>query len=148
VCSSDLANGNLNNLTSLKIEYSDNISDAGVRAIANGKLTSLTSLNISNCRNITDAGFRAITNGKLTTLSNASAIAVTIPLNSSVAYPVGAQINMAQLGAGQVTVSGAGGVTLVSTGATAATPKTRAQYSTLTCVQTSTDNWIVMGDIS
>jgi len=87
-------------------------------------------------------------NGKLTTLSNASAIAVTIPLNSSVAYPVGAQINMAQLGAGQVTVSGAGGVTLVSTGATAATPKTRAQYSTLTCVQTSTNNWIVMGDIS
>ena len=87
-------------------------------------------------------------NGKLTTLSNASAIAVTIPLNSSVAYPVGAQINMAQLGAGQVTVSGAGGVTLVSTGATAATPTTRAQYSTLTCVQTSTDNWIVMGDIS
>jgi hypothetical protein len=87
-------------------------------------------------------------NGKLTTLSNAAAIAVTIPLNSSVAYPVGAQINMAQLGAGQVTVSGAGGVTIVSTGATAATPKTRAQYSTLTCVQTSTDNWIVMGDIS
>jgi hypothetical protein len=87
-------------------------------------------------------------NGKLTTLSNASAIAVTIPLNSSVAYPVGAQINMAQLGAGQVTVSGAGGVTIVSTGATAATPKTRAQYSTLTCVQTSTDNWLVMGDIS
>ena len=87
-------------------------------------------------------------NGKLTTLSNASAIAVTIPLNSSVAYPIGAQINMAQLGAGQVTVSGAGGVTLVSTGATAATPTTRAQYSTLTCVQTSTDNWIVMGDIS
>jgi hypothetical protein len=87
-------------------------------------------------------------NGKLVTLSNAAAIAVTIPLNSSVAYPVGAQINMAQLGAGQVTVSGASGVTIVSTGATAATPKTRAQYSTLTCVQTSADNWLVMGDIS
>lgn len=87
-------------------------------------------------------------NGKLVTLSNAAAIAVTIPLNASVAYPVGAQINMVQLGAGQVTVSGAGGVTVVSTGATAATPKTRAQYSTLTAVQTSTDNWLVMGDIS
>lgn len=87
-------------------------------------------------------------NGKLVTLSNASAIAVTIPLNSSVAYPVGAQINMVQLGAGQVTVAGAGGVTVVSTGATAASPKTRAQYSTLTAVQTSTDNWLVMGDIS
>lgn len=87
-------------------------------------------------------------NGKLVTLSNASAIAVTIPLNSSVAYAVGAQINMAQLGAGQVTVSGAGGVTIVSTGGTASAPKTRAQYSTLTCVQTATDTWLVMGDIS
>lgn len=87
-------------------------------------------------------------NGRLVTLNNASAIAVTIPLNASVNFPIGAQINMAQLGAGQVTVSGAGGVTVVSTGATAATPKLRAQYSTLTAVQTSTDNWLVMGDIS
>ena len=87
-------------------------------------------------------------NGKLTTLTNAAAIAVTIPPNSSVAYPVGAQINMAQLGAGQVTVSGGVGVTVVSTGATAASPKARVQYSTLTAVQTSTDNWLIMGDIS
>ena len=87
-------------------------------------------------------------NGKLVTLSNAAAIAVTIPPNSSVTYPVGAQINMAQLGAGQVTVSGGSGVTIVSTGATASAPKARAQYSTLTAVQTSTDNWLVMGDIS
>lgn len=87
-------------------------------------------------------------NGKLVTLSNAGAIAVTIPPNSSVAYPVGAQINMAQLGAGQVTVSGGSGVTVVSTGATAASPKARAQYSTLTAVQTSADNWLIMGDIS
>ena len=87
-------------------------------------------------------------NGKLVTLANAAAIAVTIPLNSSVAYPVGAQITMAQTGAGQVTVSGAGGVTVTSTGATAATPKTRAQYSTLTAIQTSTDNWLVVGDIA
>ena len=87
-------------------------------------------------------------NGKLITLSNASAIAVTIPLNSSVAYPVGAQLNFAQTGAGQVTISGTGGVTVVSTGATASAPKARVQYSTLTAVQTSSDNWLVMGDIS
>ncbi len=87
-------------------------------------------------------------NGKLVTLTNAAAIAVTIPPNSSVVYPVGAQINMAQLGAGQVTVSGGSGVTIVSTGATASAPKARAQYSTLTAVQTSTDNWLIMGDIS
>jgi hypothetical protein len=87
-------------------------------------------------------------NGKLITQTNAGAIATTIPLNSSVAYPVGAQLNIAQLGAGQITVSGASGVTIVSTGATAATPKTRVQYSTLTAIQTSTDNWLVVGDIA
>jgi hypothetical protein len=87
-------------------------------------------------------------NGKLITLTNAASIAVTIPLNSSVAYPVGAQLNMAQMGAGQVTVSGAGGITIVSKSATDSAPNARAQYSTLTAVQTSTDNWLVMGDIS
>ena len=87
-------------------------------------------------------------NGKLITQSNASTIATTIPLNSSVTYPVGAQLNFVQLGAGQVTIAGAGGVTVVSTGATAATPKLRAQYSTATAIQTSFDNWLVVGDIS
>lgn len=87
-------------------------------------------------------------NGKLVTLSNASAITLTIPPNSSVAYSVGAQLNLAQLGAGQVTFAQGSGVTIVSTGATANAPKLRAQYSTATAVQTSTDNWLVMGDIS
>lgn len=87
-------------------------------------------------------------NGKLVTLSNASGITLTIPPNSSVAYPVGAQLNLAQLGAGQVTFAGGSGVTIVSTGATASAPKLRTQYSTATAVQTSADNWLVMGDIS
>jgi len=87
-------------------------------------------------------------NNKLITQTNASPITTTIPLNSSVAYPVGAQINITQLGAGQITIVGAGGVTVVSTGATAATPKTRAQYSIATAIQTATDNWLVVGDIA
>jgi hypothetical protein len=87
-------------------------------------------------------------NGKLVTQTNASAITTTIPPASSVAYPVGAQINLAQLGAGQVTIQGGSGVTVVSTGATAATPKLRTQYSTATAICTSADNWLVVGDIS
>jgi hypothetical protein len=87
-------------------------------------------------------------NNTLVTLTNGSSIALTIPLNSSVAYPVGAQLNLAQLGVGVVTIAGAGGVTIVSTGATAATPTLRARYSTATAIQTSTDNWLVMGDIA
>jgi hypothetical protein len=85
---------------------------------------------------------------KLVTLSNAAAIAVTIPLNSSVAFPTGTQLNIIQIDAGQVTVSGAGGVTVVSTGATAATPTCRAQYSAMTLVKRDTDSWYAIGDIS
>ena len=86
-------------------------------------------------------------NGKLVTLANASSIGVTIPLNSSVALPVGAVIMMSAYGAGAVTISGAGGVTVVSGGATAASPVIRAQYSSVGCIQTSANNWLVVGDL-
>jgi hypothetical protein len=86
-------------------------------------------------------------NGKLVTLANGSAIAVTIPLNSSVALPVGAVIIMAAYGAGAVTISGAGGVTVVSNGATAATPVIRTTYSSVAAIQTSANNWLVVGDL-
>jgi hypothetical protein len=86
-------------------------------------------------------------NGKLVTLANASSIAVTIPLNSSIALPVGAVIMMAAYGSGAVTISGAGGVTVVSGGATAASPVIRAQYSSVGCIQTSANNWLVVGDL-
>jgi hypothetical protein len=54
--------------------------------------------------------------GDLVTLDNAAAITFTIPPNSSVAFGIGTQINIMQLGAGQVTVSPGSGVTLRSAG--------------------------------
>jgi hypothetical protein len=87
-------------------------------------------------------------NGKLVTLSNSSPVAVTIPLNASVAYPVGAQLNFAWVGVGAVTIQGAVGVTINSTGATPAVPALRVRYSSATAIQTATDTWLVVGDIS
>lgn len=81
---------------------------------------------------------------KLVTLSNASAITVTIPPNSSVAYPVGTKIDLAQTGAGQVTVAAGSGVTVNST----PTLKLRAQYSAATCIKTATDTWLLVGDLA
>lgn len=85
---------------------------------------------------------------KLVTASNAAAQAYTIPTNASVAFPTGSMINLIQIGAGQVTVSGSGGVTLTSVGATSATPKTRAQYSAMTLIKVATDTWYAIGDIA
>ena len=86
-------------------------------------------------------------NGKLVTLANANPIALTIPLNSSVALPVGATIMLCQYGAGAVTVQGAGGVTVVSNGTISSAPVSRTQYSPIGCIQTSANNWLVVGDI-
>lgn len=85
---------------------------------------------------------------KLVTASNASAQTYTIPLNSSVAFPVGSAINIIAIGTGQVTIQGASGVTVASTGATSTAPKLRVQYSAATLIKVGTDSWYVVGDIA
>jgi len=82
--------------------------------------------------------------GKLVTLSNASAITLTIPPNSSVAYPVGTKLDFIQIGAGQVTVAGGTGVTVNST----PTLKFRAQHSGASCIKIATDTWQLVGDLA
>jgi hypothetical protein len=117
-------------------------------AILNGSASPVGSVAI-NAQTGTTYTFAASDSfNTLVTLTNASAIAVTIPTNATTAFPVGTVLNFSQNGAGQVTVSGASGVTLTSVGATAATPKTRAQYSAGSAIQTSANNWLVVGDIA
>jgi hypothetical protein len=89
-------------------------------------------------------------NGQVVTMNNASANTLSIPTNASVAYPVGTQINVLQIGAGQTTIQAvtSGTTSILSTGATAAAPKLRARYSMATCIKAATDTWYVIGDIS
>lgn len=83
--------------------------------------------------------------GKLITADNGSAITLTIPPNSSVAFGIGTQINIMQLGAGQVTVTAGAGVTLRSAGSKL---KTSAQYAVVTCAKIATDTWVVVGNLA
>jgi hypothetical protein len=89
-------------------------------------------------------------NGQVVTMNNASANTLSIPTNASVAYPIGTQINVLQIGAGQTTIQAvtSGTTTILSTGAAAAAPKLRARYSMATCIKAATDTWYVVGDIS
>lgn len=83
----------------------------------------------------------------LITRSNASASTLTIPTNASVAFPVGTCITVLNKGAGAVTISGAGGVTVLSAGATAASPVLN-QHKSCALIQTSANNWYVVGGIA
>ena len=64
------------------------------------------------------------------------------------AYPVGAQLNFVQYGAGKVTFAEGAGVTISSTGATATAPELRAQYSSATAICVAQDDWLIAGDIA
>jgi hypothetical protein len=77
---------------------------------------------------------------KLVTLNNAAAITVTIPNG---VFTTGQQINLQQLGAGQVTVQGDGTTTFTGTGT-----KLRAQYSAATLVCTGTNTFTLIGDLA
>jgi len=81
---------------------------------------------------------------KVVTLSNAAAITLTVPANASVAFPTGTQIVLIQTGAGQVTVSPAGGVTV---SAYDSATKLSGQYAAATLLKTGTDAWIMIGNI-
>ena len=127
----------------------------GSQTLTNKTLTSPEindpKLNLTlNAQTGTTYTFVLADNGKLVTASNASAQTYSIPTNASVAFPVGAQINIIQIGAGQVTINAvtSGTTTVASTGATAAAPKLRVQYSSATLIKAATDLWYVVGDIS
>lgn len=83
--------------------------------------------------------------GKLVTASHATnAISITVPAESSVAFQVGTHIDVARLGAGNVNVTGATGVTVNGTPGL----KLRAQYSSATLIEVASNSWLVVGDLS
>ena len=82
---------------------------------------------------------------QLVTLNNASPITLTVPPS---VFSAGDVINIAQIGAGQVTLAQGAGVTINSTGATATAPKLRARYSAASVICTASNTFLVVGDIA
>jgi hypothetical protein len=84
--------------------------------------------------------------GTFITFNVAGAHNLTVPLNSSVAFPIGSWIDFQQIGAGQTTVVATGGVTITSTPSTAL--KLSSQYSAARLFKRAADIWSLIGDIS
>lgn len=82
---------------------------------------------------------------KLVTTSNASAVTVTIPPSI---FTTGQQVNVQSIGVGLTTFAAGSGVTITSTGASAAAPILRARYSAATVICTGSDTFTVIGDIA
>ena len=80
--------------------------------------------------------------GKLVTLTADTALTVTIPANSAAAFPIGTEIELAQLGAGTVTVAAAEGVTVHSLDGSV---KLAGQYAAVCLKKIAADTWLLGG---
>ena len=83
--------------------------------------------------------------GTIIEMNVGTANTVTVPLNSSVAFPVGTVISIFQVGAGQTSVAAAGGVTIDSPSSKL---KLTGQFSSAALRKRGTDEWVLAGDIS
>lgn len=82
--------------------------------------------------------------------NSSTAGTINVPTNASVPFAIGTQITIINVGTGLITASATtpATTTILSTGATAASPKCRAQYAAMTLLKTATDTWYAMGDIA
>lgn len=78
---------------------------------------------------------------KLVTLNNASAVTVTVPNG---VFTTGQQVNLQQIGVGQVTIASDGTTTITSTPGL----KLNARYSAATLICTGTNTFTLVGSLS
>ena len=83
--------------------------------------------------------------GKLVTSSNGSGQTLTVPPNSSVAFPTGTQIVVQAIGSGAATLAQGSGVTINSKGSAKVID---GQYASAALIKTGTDAWSLIGALT
>lgn len=82
---------------------------------------------------------------KLVEMNVGSANNLTVPPNSTIAFPINTEILISQYGAGQTTIVAGSGVTIRSAGGAL---KLASQYSGATLIKRGTNEWYLFGDIT
>ena len=83
-------------------------------------------------------------NGKIVIVTTSGASTLTVPAYATEAFPIGAYVVVVQGGAGQVTITAAGGVTINSQDSLLALT---GQYAVCTLVKTATNVWLLTGSL-
>ena len=128
---------------------------AGTETLTNKTLTTpvITNPKITLTYSAKTAAYTAVTGdeGGVFSMNNALSIQFNIPTDATFNFAIGTQFNVFWLtGAGQPTIGAVtpGTTTVISTGATSATPKLRVANSMATCLKIAANSWIVIGDIA
>jgi hypothetical protein len=141
------------NITDVRVNATTNlpvVTLTGVQTVTNKTLTAPVILPSYNAQVGTTYTLVLSDNTALISCSNAGAITVSIPTNASVAFPLNSYIELWQEGVGQVTITAVtpGTTTILSTGATPASPKVSAQYAGCMLRKIGTDTWRIFGSLA
>jgi hypothetical protein len=91
----------------------------------------------------------AVDAGKTLDVNSASAVIITVPLDSAVNLPIGTQMAFIQAGTGQVSfAAGSSGGTTVSLLSKNSNKKIASRYSQAILVKKATNTWYLMGDLT
>ena len=142
----DVASGNINFAAGASSTAQMTIASTGAVTMTNDvEIAGVLRATITTNRQTASYTLVLADRGKLVEMNVATANNLTIPLNSSVAFPIGTQIDLSQYGAGQTTVVATGGVTIRSTNSWV---KLNAQYAAATLIKIGTDEWYLFGNLN
>lgn len=76
--------------------------------------------------------------------NSTSAVIISVPLEATVAFPIGTKITIIRANSGAASVAGVSGVTVNATPGL----NLRAQWSAATLLKRAANSWLLMGDLS
>ena len=129
------------------------VTTAAGSGLSGGASSGAVALSLSSTYTAKTAAYTFVAGDEynLFSMNNASTAQFNIPTDATYNFAVGTEFNVFWItGAGQPTIGAVtpGTTTVISTGATSATPKLRVVNSGATCKKLAANSWIVFGDIS
>ena len=129
------------------------ITTAAGSGLSGGASSGAVTLSLSSTYTAKTAAYTFVAGDEynLFSMNNASTAQFNIPTDATYNFAVGTEFNVFWItGVGQPTIGAVtpGTTTVISTGATSATPKLRVANSGATCKKLAANSWIVFGDLS
>jgi hypothetical protein len=129
------------------------ITTAAGSGLAGGAASGDVTLTLSSTYTAKTASYTFVNGDQynIFSMNNAATQQFNIPTDATYNFAVGTEFNVFWItGAGQPTIGAVtpGTTTVISTGATSATPKLRVANSGATCKKLAANSWIVFGDIA
>ena len=112
--------------------------DSDLKVLPEQRSSAIVNVSATRALALTDAG-------KLLNVSSSASVTLTIPLNSTAAFPIGTEIEVFRAGAGAVTIAGASGVTVQSVSSSPVIP---SRYARARLKKMAANTWSVEDELT